>query len=84
MPFYALSEQNPDIRRGAIEISMKPLDSQSQEADRRKIEQEEQSFFKQKGFVTDSMPEVDASAELKRTAEQAKIREDEHERRHGG
>jgi hypothetical protein len=34
--------------------------------------------------VTDSKPEVDASAELKRTAEQAKIREDEHERRHGG
>jgi hypothetical protein len=82
--FYALSEQSPDIRRGAIEISMKPFDSQSQEADRGKIEQEEQSFFKQKGFVTDSMPEVDASAELKRTAEQAKIREDEHERRHGG
>jgi hypothetical protein len=62
----------------------KPFDSQSQEADRGKIEQEEQSFFKQKGFATDSMPEVDASAELKRTAEQAKIREDEHERRHGG
>jgi PRC-barrel domain protein len=60
------------------------ISAESQEADRWEIEQEEQSFFKQKGFVTDSMPEVDASAELKRTAEQAKIREDEHERRHGG
>ena len=82
--FYALPEQNPDISRGTIEVSMKPFDSQSPEADRGEIEQEEQNFFKQKGFVTDSMPEVDASAELKRTAEQAKIREDEHERRQSG
>ena len=58
---------------------VKDASAESQEADRGEIEQEEQSFFKQKGFVTDSMPEVDASAELKRTAEQAKIREDEHE-----
>ena len=55
------------------------ISAESQEADRGEIEQEEQSFFKQKGFVTDSMPEVDASAELKRTAEQAKIREDHYE-----
>jgi PRC-barrel domain len=58
--------------------------TQSTDADREETEQKEQAFFKQKGFVTDSMREVDASEELKRTAEQAKIREDEHEGRHGG
>jgi PRC-barrel domain protein len=77
------------IRRASSIEELRPeekaeISAESEEADRWQIEQEEQSFFKQKGFVTDSMPEVDASAELKRTAEQAKIREDEHERRHGG
>ncbi len=77
------------IRRASSIEELRPeekaeISAESQEADRGEIEQEEQGFFKQKGFVTDSMPEVDASAELKRTAEQAKIREDEHERRHGG
>jgi sporulation protein YlmC with PRC-barrel domain len=77
------------IRRASAIEELRPEEkaeasAESQEADRGEIEQEEQSFFKQKGFVTDSMPEVDASAELKYTAEQAKIREDEHERGHGG
>ena len=55
-----------------------------EEASRGDIEREEQGFFKQKGFVTDSMREVDRSKDLKRTAQETKIREDEHERRHGG
>src|SRR5271165_2690284 len=42
--------------------------------DRSKLEDGEQTFFDQKGFVTDSMSEVDASKELARTQEEAKMR----------
>ena len=42
--------------------------------DRSKLEGSEQTFFDQKGFVTDSMPEVDASKELARTQQEAKMR----------
>jgi PRC-barrel domain protein len=45
--------------------------------DRSKIVKGEQTFFDQRGFVTDSMPEVDASKELRGTAEEAKAREQE-------
>jgi hypothetical protein len=40
--------------------------------DRRHVESSEQAFFNQNGFVTDSMPEVDASKELLRTQKEAK------------
>jgi hypothetical protein len=77
------------IRRASSIEDLRPegkakASGQSTDADREETEHQEQAFFKQKGFVTDSMREVDASDELKRTAEQAKVREDEHERRHGG
>ena len=42
--------------------------------DRTRIEDAEQAFFSQKGFVTDAMPEVDASKELLRVQEEAKTR----------
>jgi hypothetical protein len=42
--------------------------------DRSKLEGSEQMFFDQKGFVTDSMSEVDVSRELARTQQEAKIR----------
>ena len=44
------------------------------EKDRLDLERGEQTFFDQKGFVTDSMPEVNASQELLRTQEEAKVR----------
>jgi hypothetical protein len=44
------------------------------ESTRRNLEAEEQAFFKQKGFVTDSLPEVDASDALERAQEEAKFR----------
>jgi sporulation protein YlmC with PRC-barrel domain len=42
--------------------------------DRHHLERSEQAFFNQKGFVTDSMPEVDASQELRRTQKETKAR----------
>ena len=42
--------------------------------DRGDLENGEQAFFNQKGFVTDSMSEVDASQELLRVQNEAKIR----------
>jgi hypothetical protein len=42
--------------------------------DRETIERRDQAFFNEKGFVTDSMPEVDASQELLRSQNESKIR----------
>jgi hypothetical protein len=42
--------------------------------DRHDLENDEQAFFDQKGFVTDSLPEVNASEELLRVQKEAKIR----------
>jgi sporulation protein YlmC with PRC-barrel domain len=42
--------------------------------DREDLEKSDQAFFNQKGFVTDSMPEVDASHELLRVQNEAKAR----------
>jgi PRC-barrel domain len=47
---------------------------------RENVERSEKAFFNQSGFVTDSMPEVDASTELRRVQEEVKARsrEDRH------
>jgi hypothetical protein len=52
---------------------------------RSKLEDAEQTFFDQKGFVTDTMPEVDASRELERTQKEAnsQSRRPREERRSG-
>jgi sporulation protein YlmC with PRC-barrel domain len=47
------------------------------------LERSEQAFFNQKGFVTDAMPEVDASKELLRTQEEAKLRNREDRTKSG-
>jgi hypothetical protein len=47
---------------------------QNPEKDRLTVEGAEQGFFNQKGFVTDSMHEVDASKELGRMQREAKVR----------
>jgi hypothetical protein len=51
--------------------------------DRSKLEGDEQTFFDQKGFVTDSMSEVDASGELARTQKEAKTRNREDRDKRG-
>ena len=51
--------------------------------DRLNLECSDQAFFNQKGFVTDSMPEVDASQELLRTQKEAKVRNREDQIKRG-
>jgi hypothetical protein len=53
------------------------------EKDRLDLERGEQTFFDQKGFVTDSMPEVNASQDLLRTQEEAKVRNRENRIKEG-
>ena len=50
---------------------------------RQHLERSEQALFNQQGFVTDSMPEVDASQELLRTQKEAKVRNREDQIKRG-
>jgi hypothetical protein len=59
-------------------------DPEKSERKREDLEHEDQAFFKEEGFVTNAFDEVNVNEELKRTAREAKSREDEHEKRHGG
>jgi hypothetical protein len=56
-------------------------ESGKQSVNRHDMEKEDQSFFEQKGFVTDSMPSVDASKNLEKTQREAKTREAEDDGR---
>lgn len=58
-------------------------DTERRVTNRSKLQEEEQAFFNQKGFVTDSFPEVDASDELKRTQTEAKIRNSADRKKRG-
>jgi hypothetical protein len=49
-------------------------ESEGTRENRGDLERSEQTFFEQKGFVTDAMPEVDASQELLRTQKEEKTR----------
>jgi hypothetical protein len=65
---------------------MKPVSLQDAKSSMRAVNQSEpcdQAFFNQKGFVTDSMPEVDASQELLRTQKEATVRNREDQIRRG-
>jgi hypothetical protein len=57
--------------------------SEGSEDKRQQTAKKEQAFFDQKGFVTESMPEVNASAELSRTQKEAKARNREDRIKNG-
>ena len=67
-PEEAANLQNSELQPEAQDRT------RSAEQERLDLERGEQTFFDQKGFVTDSLPEVDASKELLRTQEEAKVR----------
>ena len=69
--------------QNAGEESGTPDKSERSVEDRLNLERSEQAFFNQKGFVTDSMPEVDASQELLRTQKEAKVRNREDQIKRG-
>ncbi len=52
-------------------------------ADRKDLEKSDQAFFNQNGFITDSIPEVDASRELLRAQNEAKARNREDRIKNG-
>jgi hypothetical protein len=79
-----ISEIHPEETLGASGDVQQMRTETGSESDRSGIERQEQAFFNQKGFATDTMGEVDASAELERNRKEGRIREDEHRRRHGG
>jgi len=67
-PEEAINSQNSGEETGTQDKSEQSVE------DRLNLERSDQAFFDQKGFVTDSMPEVDASQELLRTQKEAKVR----------
>jgi hypothetical protein len=50
------------------------VDRSEKSTNRQHLEKSEQAFFNQSGFVTDSLPEVDASQELLRVQKESKAR----------
>jgi hypothetical protein len=78
-------ERHPNYWKGRGERKMQMFDSRDKVEDsgdesegtpenRGDLERSEQGFFEQEGFVTDAMPEVDASSELLRTQKEEKTR----------
>jgi hypothetical protein len=61
----------------------KPRRDVDEPTDRRDLESGEQAFFNQKDFITDAMPEADASQELLRSQNEAKIRNREDRIKNG-
>jgi len=76
-PGEADNSQNSGEESGTQDKSERSVE------DRPNPERSDQAFFNQKGFVTDSMPEVDASQELLRTQKEATVRNREDQIRRG-
>ena len=76
-PEEADNSQNSGEESGTQDKSERSVE------DRLNLEGSDQAFFNQKGFVTDSMPEVDASQELLRTQKEAKVRNREDQIKRG-
>lgn len=59
------------------------VDRSEESTNRQRLERSEQAFFNQSGFVTDSLPEVDASQELLRVQNETKARNREDRIKNG-
>jgi sporulation protein YlmC with PRC-barrel domain len=71
----SIEEIRPEEAIGpSLDENAEAHDRSDEATDRGDLEKGEQAFFDQKDFVTDSMPEVDASQELLRVQNEAKIR----------
>jgi hypothetical protein len=81
----SIEEIRPEeaLKDSEQESNTSPSGRQKSGQYRSEIEEAEQTFFDQKGFVTDSISEVDASGELKRMQKEAKIRNREDREKRG-
>ena len=75
-PEEAINSQNSGEEAGT-------QDKSERSVERLNLERSDQAFFNQRGFVTDSIPEVDASKELQRTQKDAKVRNREDQIKRG-
>jgi sporulation protein YlmC with PRC-barrel domain len=75
-PEEAINSQNSGEEAGT-------QDKSERSVERLNLERSDQAFFNQKAFVTDSIPEVDASKELQRTQKDAKVRNREDQIKRG-
>jgi sporulation protein YlmC with PRC-barrel domain len=75
-PVNLIEELRPEeaVGNATSEESQAKGKSAPSVGDRQEIEDRELAFFNQNGFVSDSMPEVDASQELLRTQKEAEAR----------
>jgi hypothetical protein len=75
-PEEAINSQNSGEEVGT-------QDKSERSVERLNLERSDQAFFNQRGFVTDSIPEVDASQELQRTQKDTKVRNREDQIKRG-
>jgi PRC-barrel domain len=76
----SIEELRPEEAVGGVDQSERsPASGTMQQSGetREDLEKKEQDLFNQNGFVTDSIPEVDASQELLRAQKEAKVRNQE-------
>jgi hypothetical protein len=62
------------VKRLCAGAALAPAPSSEESTNRQHLEKSDQAFFNQSGFITDSLPEVDASQELLRVQNEAKAR----------
>jgi sporulation protein YlmC with PRC-barrel domain len=73
---HSINEQQPEEAHADanLENEAGAHSRSKQSTDRQDLEKSDQAFFNQSGFITDSIPEVDASKELLRVQNEAKAR----------
>jgi sporulation protein YlmC with PRC-barrel domain len=71
------------IERPSLDQDAEAGGRSEKSTDRHDLEKSEQAFFNQEGFVTDALPEVNASEELLRVQNEAKIRNREDRLKNG-